>query len=97
MARQLSAHQRGLGYAHRKRVAQLPDPIGTPCPRCGNPMLPGQKLDAGHTVDRALGGHNSPLRWEHARCNRRAGGRLGGKIKAARRGTSGQRRQSRDW
>jgi hypothetical protein len=54
------------------RRALLPDAYGRPCPRCGQPMLPGQALDLGHTDDRA--GYSG---MEHALCNRRAGGQLG--------------------
>lgn len=60
---------RGYGYTHRKlRAALLPDAYGRPCPKCGQPMLPGQALDLGHTDNRT--GYTGI---EHARCNRQAG------------------------
>lgn len=56
-------------------------PSGDPCPRCGNPMTLDQwqrgQLDTGHVVDRALGGANMGLRWEHSRCGRSAGATMG--------------------
>jgi len=62
------------GHHHRKqRATQLPHAYGQPCPRCGQPMLPGQDLDLGHTDDIAHGGADSPRRIEHAHCNRQAG------------------------
>lgn len=81
---------RGLGHAHRKRVAALPPPTGQLCPYCHKPMWPGTKLDADHTRARALGGHDSPLRWAHRSCNRRAGQRLGMNLRA-RTGAAEQR------
>lgn len=76
MVQRPSSSARGLGAEFRRRREALPAPWGKPCPRCGEPMVEGQELDCGHEVDRALGGGESPLRWEHASCNRRAGGRL---------------------
>jgi hypothetical protein len=95
--------QRGLGYAHqadKRRLLKALRP-GTPCPRCGQPMWPHQKLDRGHTVDRALGGTDSPGRLEHQHCSRSAGARLGNQLRRARRSGLLLRRQpptpSRDW
>jgi hypothetical protein len=40
---------RGYDYAYVKlRKALLPKAYGTPCVRCGLPMLPGQKLHLDH-------------------------------------------------
>jgi hypothetical protein len=64
-----SSNQRDYGTQHRTlRRALLPLAIGTPCVRCGNPMLQGQKLDLDHTDDRK--GYKG---FAHAECNRRAG------------------------
>ena len=98
--------QRGLGNEHTKRRKQLPDPTGQPCPLCGNPMWPGQtptgktgrmlsNLDADHETPRALGGHNSPLRWTHRTCNRTAGAHLGNNLRHEQHTPSNNR--SRDW
>ena len=40
---------RGYGYQYQKlRKALLPSAYGTPCVRCGELMLPGQKLHLDH-------------------------------------------------
>ena len=60
---------RGYGYQYQKlRKALLPGAYGTPCVRCGELMLPGQKLHLDHDDwDRTL------LRgFAHAACNIRA-------------------------
>src|SRR5688500_20159042 len=49
-----------LGRPHRRAKTQLPPPSG-PCPYCGLPMLPGEKLDADHEVPRVFGGGGGPL------------------------------------
>lgn len=58
----------------------MPGPAGEPCPFCGRPVLPGQRLDADHADPRALGG-NGGLRWAHSVCNRRAGAHLGNLLR----------------
>jgi hypothetical protein len=96
----VSRHQRGLGSDYDRRRALLPQPRdGQLCPRCGEPLLDGRPLDAGHEVDRALGGGETPLRWEHAECNRRAGGKLSQVLGKVRRMGSQQveARPSRRW
>jgi hypothetical protein len=42
---------RGFGCPHRRRRLELlaSAPIGSPCPRCGKGMLPGQQLDLDHS------------------------------------------------
>ncbi len=74
----------------------LPQAYGTPCPRCGLPMLPGQRLDFGHSQDDALHPGSKADRMEHADyadCpkggNRAAGGKLGAILK--------RRNPSRAW
>lgn len=66
--------EQGLGHAHQQRRAAMPAPNGDPCPYCTEPMWPDDDLDADHVIPRAKGGAAGPLRWSHARCNRRAGG-----------------------
>jgi hypothetical protein len=64
--------ERGYGYAYQKlRKALLPAAYGTPCVRCGQPRLPGQKLHLNHDdYDR------TKLRgFAHAECNIRAAAR----------------------
>ncbi len=71
--------ERGLGREHQRvREKLLAVHIdGTPCPRCGRPMHLSQKLDAGHSVDRAVAGPHTPAdRLEHRSCNRAAGQRI---------------------
>lgn len=44
------------------------------CPRCQQPIRPGEPWDVGHADDLVLGGHpRGATRPEHATCNRRAG------------------------
>lgn len=50
-----------------------------PCPRCGLPMKPGQRLDLDHTDDRA-----GYLGLSHSRCNQGAGSRIGSARRKAR-------------
>jgi hypothetical protein len=60
---------RGYGYQYQKlRKALPPNAYGTPCVRCGELMLPGQKLHLDHDdYDR------TKLRgFAHAACNIRA-------------------------
>jgi hypothetical protein len=58
--------------------------IGQLCPRCLEPMWPGQRLHLGHAVDVAAGGFGGPVRWEHASCNEAAGARAGSARRKAR-------------
>jgi hypothetical protein len=71
---------RGYDYAYVKlRKALLPKAYGTPCVRCGEVMLPGQKLHLDHDdYDRTI------LRgFAHAMCNIRAAARKGRAIQIA--------------
>ncbi len=74
----------------QRKVLQANRPNGQPCPRCGYPMLPGQRLDTGHVIDKVMGGANLGLRWEHARCGRSAGATVGNGLRQAP-------RRSRAW
>jgi histone acetyltransferase (RNA polymerase elongator complex component) len=95
--------QRGLGGDHqalrRQKLAALVD--GTPCRRCGHPMIHPKRckqgrcffclLDLGHYEARVHGGRG-PRELEHRWCNRSAGTRLLNRMKAARR-----RQHTRQW
>jgi hypothetical protein len=53
--------------------------IGQPCCRCGNPILPGDRVDLDH--------HDDGLTyrgWAHAACNRSAGGKRGAMLNKLR-------------
>jgi len=78
-----------LGRPHRRAKALLGPPVG-PCPYCGEPMLPGEKLDADHEVPRVFGGRGL-LRWAHARCNRIAGAELGNRLHGRKRDVAPER------
>jgi hypothetical protein len=86
--------RKGLGWIHqqaRKRaLAAMPE--GQPCARCGRPMYHAQQLDLDHFPGRMFGG-TQEMRLSHARCNRRAGGRIGGRIRPRSR----KFRTSRAW
>lgn len=70
--------ERGYGWKHQKRRAELLANLkpGTPCPRCGRPMHPGDALDAGHSTPLTLDAGAVADRLECASCNRSDGGRL---------------------
>lgn len=62
--------------AMRRAAARIrADATGKTCPRCGHTILPGQAVDAGHSIDRVSAPGTMPDRPEHASCNRAAGGR----------------------
>jgi hypothetical protein len=62
------------GWQHQQiRELLLPDACNTSCPRCGEPMVRGQDLDLGHTVDLADDPNSVGDRIEHTSCNRSAG------------------------
>jgi hypothetical protein len=68
------------GYAYQKlRKALLPSAYGTPCVRCGQPMLPAQRLHVDHDdYDR------TKLRgFAHAACNIRAAAKKARAIQIA--------------
>ncbi|SRR6266511_2146316 len=70
---------RRYGPEHQAlRVRLLDTEIGTPCARCGKPLLPSQSIDLDHTDDgRGYRGLS------HARCNRRAAAIKGNQMRAA--------------
>jgi len=68
-----TARARGYDARHdatRRRL--LPQAYGQPCPRCGEPMMPGQRLDLGHTVALRVDPTARGDRIEHSDCNRRS-------------------------
>ena len=80
--------ERGLDGRHKQQRRQLlPLAYGKPCPLCGNLMLEGQPLDLDHVQPRVMGGAGGPVRMAHRVCNRRAGARLGNRIRKQRRRT----------
>lgn len=84
---QASTTARGYGTEHQKlRAKLLPLAYGTPCSRCGQPMLQGQTLHFDHTDDRT-----NYLGFSHAACNLKAGAQ-----KAARLSRQGVVRLRRD-
>jgi hypothetical protein len=92
-----SITERGLDYTHRaerkRQIAGLRD--GTPCPRCGLPMLRGQLLDLDDFPGRAYGGPQVK-RLAHRACNRRAGQAITSMILRARSNLR-KRRPPRQW
>ncbi len=65
--------KRGYGAPHqRARERMLPHAVGQPCPRCGELMLAGQDLDAGHSTPLRFDPSSRADRIEHADCNRGA-------------------------
>jgi hypothetical protein len=83
----------GLSWRHRKqRAAALAAfvggeqcPYAAEDPLCPGPMWEGQQLDLDHATPRVLGGTGHDSRLAHASCNRRAGARLGNRLRGARR------------
>lgn len=75
--------ERGLGWDHQKERQRAKDLLvdGTPCGLCSRGMYHWQALDLDHKIPRALGGIGGPTRLVHRKCNRRAGARLGNKMR----------------
>lgn len=68
--------ERGYNQAHRRMRAAVAGHVRAGlafCAKCGRPIHPRESWDLGHTDDR-----RSWTGPEHAACNRRAGGRVGG-------------------
>lgn len=84
--REITTTKAGLGWAHQKRRGVLLDRHvdGTPCAVCGRPMYRSQRLQADHSVPRALGGTEAD-RLLHGRCNESRGARLGNRMRTRRR------------
>lgn len=72
--------KRKYGHRHRQiRKALIPFAIGQPCLHCGRVMLAGDQLDLDHRADGF--GYRGIV---HAECNRREGGRRGGRRRPRR-------------
>ena len=80
-ARKWAGRQVTTARTHWK--ARLP----LPCFRCGKPVLPTQRWQVEHIVERVYGGaHGIGNQWvSHATCNESAGGRIGAAITNTRR------------
>lgn len=72
-ARRGNRHARGYTNEHDTIRADLLAKLvpGTPCPRCGLPMWPSQRLHAGHPIGRGLrvDPNSKPDHLEHGWCN----------------------------
>lgn len=68
--------QRGLGWAHQKRAAEVLAGVEC-CPRCGREPTPDNPLTAHHSQARARGGGDSPLVPLCRKCNSEIGDRTG--------------------
>lgn len=68
----------------RKKLAPM---LPLPCVNCGRPVLPEQKWHVGHRLDAMNGGRPTLANVgpAHAKCNLRAGGKLGAAVSNARR------------
>lgn len=71
-----STKQRGLGGTHRRAAEKIVKTAAV-CAICGKPPTADDPLTADHTVPRAHGGVDSPLRAVHRTCNSRRGARTG--------------------
>jgi hypothetical protein len=77
---------------YRRRRAALAAALAAagviPCGICGKPVTARDRWDANHANPVAHGGADGPLEVTHARCNRKAGGGIRTRHRAA---------PSRDW
>lgn len=74
-ARRGNYRQRGYDSQHdREAVAAKAAAVaaGAICPRCGMPVLVGQRLDYGHSQARVYAPDSRADRVEHSHCNRSA-------------------------
>ena len=70
------------------RRALLPYAVGSSCPRCDRPILPGQPVELDHIDSPVCIGGGGRRALSHSACNARHGGRLG----AARRNANRRKR-----
>jgi hypothetical protein len=79
----------GMGWEHKKRVAEMVPPNGQQCPCTGCNQHPGRcttslwptNSEADHILARVNGGNNGPLRWMCRACNRSRGATLGNRLR----------------
>lgn len=78
------------GSRSTKARAYVRTMLPCPCWRCGRIITPEMPWVAGHIVSRHDGGTDDPhnLRPEHRRCSDSSGGRVGGRITAARKNST---------
>lgn len=71
------------GAEHQKIRAGLLARLrpGEPCPRCGRPMYPWQRLHAGHSQDVHFYPTAKADRLEHESCNTSDGARVGNRSR----------------
>lgn len=80
--------------------AQLAARLPLPCVECGRPVLPDQSWHVAHIVAASQGGRTTPGNTgaAHARCNLKAGGKLGAAtVNRRRRAESGAAMGRRQW
>jgi hypothetical protein len=78
--------------ASRRALAPLVASGKAICPKCSEPIRPGEPWQSGHVVDLALGGASrGPQVPEHQRCGSSAGATLGNQLRAR------PRRRLGDW
>ena len=70
----MSTHTKKRGSTRRwrqVRAAMINNAIGTPCPLCGRPLMPHERMHLDHKVGRVYGGPDHPanLQVVHAGCN----------------------------
>jgi hypothetical protein len=103
MPRHGTTTQRGYGAQHRAEATRLKRAMhdGDPCCRCGGPMYRWQLtvdrnhpdgIDADHYDQARVLGGALPDALAHRRCNRRAGARLGNRLRGL-----GARRALPEW
>lgn len=72
---------RKIRLAYQRELERLGS---APCWRCGELVRFGEPWALGHIVDRAMGGDDSQLAYEHLNCSRRSGAELSAMLTRAR-------------
>lgn len=85
----MSKHHRAQRWTsfNEKRRAELAAQLPLPCIDCARPVTKDDRWHVGHRQDAALGGKATRANTGviHARCNLRAGGKLGARMTNRRR------------